>query len=78
MPAKKLIESICQVEPTPHPTMIELLASIKVINELASKNKTLIDSLTAKHEEYVKTNTHLTTELELLKVQECKRHWEKN
>ena len=78
---KRLIELICQtdfVPATADPVIDELRASIKVINEMASMNKTVIDSLNAKNEEYLKQNTRLTTEVNLLKVhaQECRRHRE--
>ena len=78
--AKKLIELIVSL-PEPHQpcvetSLTELRTSIQVINEMASKNATLITSLTTKNDELVKSNAFLTAEVNLLKIhaQECKSH----
>ena len=80
--AKKLIELICQttIITTADSTIEELRVSIHQINQMASTNKTLIDSLTAKNEQFVKTNAELSMEVALLKVQakECKRKQDEN
>ena len=74
IPAKKLIDLICQS--TVDPVLDDLRTSIKMINQMASTNKTLIDSLTAKNDEYVKMNACLVSEVQLLKIhaQECKQN----
>ena len=73
--AKKLIELICQtnISTSVHTEVAELRVSIEHINQIASTNKTIIESLTAKNHEYFKANGKLSAEVELLKIhaQEC-------
>ena len=73
IPQNKLIELILQTEK--NLAIDELRASIKVINEMASTNKTLIESLNVKNGEYVRENARLRTEVDLLKLhaQECQQ-----